>query len=472
MDALDTEAKIAQNFKVNKKAFGQVNIKKIFIDYGPLFCILIGFLLTSLSVGPYNNGDTIKEYDAVSGILHKGLPIIAGGYVMDEPPVGFYIQAFFFKFFGASFDNGLLVILLFGIGCIALVYAIGTAAYNKTTGFFASLLFAFTPWHLILSRSFLIDVPCLFFSLLSLFVGLLAFRRQSIRLLITSGIVFAVAFSTKLYAVFILIPLLALFLKSKTHTFKEALTWVVAFSIPVVVSTLLWYQTITDVGLSAIYSHTDLTSLNPAVAAPTPFFATNFLINYGIGWLFLDAFALSFLVSLWQRRRFRKYFTIDVIFIATIFCILLVNTLLGAVLDLKAPFLNAIKYDYQALPFFSLIAAALISKSLSLYNMSKTKEKVAKVSIAAVSLLGIALVASALFYNMSYIHLFSTWDYLIFRVAPNVNEGYSLFNPNPIAVTSLAMGLQFLGFTFATLGILLISKDKLKLTLKRIRAAI
>jgi len=290
--------------------------------------------------------------------------------------------------------------------------------------------------------------------------------------LIISGIVFAVAFSTKLYAVFILIPLLALFLKSKTHTFKEALTWVVAFSIPVVVSTLLWYQTITGVGLSAIYAHTDLTSLNPAVVPPTPFFATNFLISYGLGWLFLDAVALSFLVSLWQRRRFRKYLTIDVIFLATIFSILLVNTLLGAVLDLKAPFLNAIKYDYQALPFFSLLAASLISKSLSLYNMSKTKEKVAKVSLAAMALLCIALVASALFYNMSYIHLFSTWDYLIFRVAPNVNEGYSLFNPNPIGVNSLAMGLQFLGFTLATLGILWVSKDKLKLTLKRIRAAI
>ncbi len=295
MDALDTEAKIAQKFKSNKRAFGQVNLKKILIDYGPLFCILIGFLLTSVSVGPYNNGDTIKEYDAVTGILNSGLPIIAGGYVMDEPPVGFYIHAFFFKFFGASFDNGLLVILLFGLGCIALVYAIGTAAYNKTTGFFAALLFAFTPWHLILSRSFLIDVPCLFFSLLSLFVGLLAFRRQSIRLLIISGIVFAVAFSTKLYAVFILIPLLALFLKSKPHTFKKALTWIVAFSIPVVVSTLLWYQTISGVGLSAIYAHTDLTSLNPAVAAPTPFFATNFLISYGLGWFFLDAAALSFL---------------------------------------------------------------------------------------------------------------------------------------------------------------------------------
>jgi hypothetical protein len=239
-----------------------------------------------------------------------------------------------------------------------------------------------------------------------------------------------------------------------------------------VVSTVLWYQTIAGVGLSAIYAHTDLTSLNPTVAAPTPFFATNFLISYGLGWFFLDAAALSFLVCLWQRHRFCKYLTIDVIFLATIFCILLVNTLLGAVLDLKAPYLNAIKYDYQALPFFSFLAASLISKSLSLYNMSKTKEKLAKLYLAVVAVIGIALVVSAVFYNMSYIHLFSTWDYLIFRVAPNVNEGYSLFNPNPIGINSLAMGLQYLGFTTATLGILWISKDKLKLTLKRIHTAI
>lgn len=123
-----------------------MNKKKLVVDYFPLFCLLIAFTLTSLSVGPYNNGDTVKEYDAVTGILKTGLPVIVGGYLMDEPPVGFYIQALFFYVAGATLENGLVVILLFGLGSVALVYLIGEILYSKTTGFFAALLFAFSPW--------------------------------------------------------------------------------------------------------------------------------------------------------------------------------------------------------------------------------------------------------------------------------------------------------------------------------------
>ena len=57
----------------------QVNLRDLLISYYPLLSILIGFLLVSLSVGPYSNGDTLKEYDAVTGILKSGLPVISGG---------------------------------------------------------------------------------------------------------------------------------------------------------------------------------------------------------------------------------------------------------------------------------------------------------------------------------------------------------------------------------------------------------
>ncbi len=436
-----------------------INLRKFLVSYYPLFSILIGFLLVSLSVGPYNNGDTIKEYDAVSGILKSGLPIISGGYLMDEPPVGFYIHAFVFKFFGASFNNGLLMVLLLSLGCIALIYAIGTALYNKTTGFFAALLFAFTPWHLILSKSFLIDVPCLFFSLLSLLVGLLAFRKSSFRLLIASGILFATAFHTKLYAIFVLIPLLVFFFHYQPKNIKHIVTWCVAFSIPVIITTFLWYQTITGVGLPAIYIHPDLYSQNPNLVPPTPFFAINFLTSYGIGWFFVDAAIVSLLVVLWQRQNLREFLFLDTTCLLTVIIVVGVNTILGAALDLKAPYYNAIKYDYQALPFLSFLAASLVTKSVSLLKLSRFNKR--NVTLVAVALFGFILVAAAIFYNMRFAHMFSSWDFLIFRVAPAIDEGYSLFNPDPIGASSLMTGIQFLGFAIAISGILWIARDKL-----------
>ena len=445
--------------QASNQGLRQMNLRKFLVSYYPLLSIFIGFLLVSLSVGPYSNGDTLKEYDAVSGILKSGLPIINGGYLMDEPPVGFYIHALVFKLFGASVDNGLIIILLLSLGCIALIYAIGTDLYNKTTGFFATLLFAFTPWHLILSRSFLIDVPCLFFSLLSLFAGLLAFRKSSFWLLIVSGIAFAVAFNTKLYAVFVLIPLLAFFFHYQPKDIKHIVAWFVTFVIPVLVTTALWYEIITGIGLPAIYIHPDLYSQNPNIVAPNPLFAINFLTSYGVGWFFVDAIIVSLLVVLWQRRFFREYLFSDITCLAAVICVVGVNTILGAALDLKAPYYNAIKYDYQALPFLSFLAASLVTKSVSLLKLSRFSKR--KAILVAVALFGFILVAAAIFYNMRFAHMLSSWDFLIFRVAPTIDEGYSLFNPNPTGASGLMMGLQFLGFAIAISGILWISRDKL-----------
>ncbi len=245
-----------------KQQSWQGTLKQFLSEYYPLLSILIGFLLASLAVGPYHNGDTTWEYNAVSGVLQTGLPI-ANGYLMDQPPLGFYIQALLFKTFGMSINNGTFLVTLFGLGCVALVYGIGRLTYNRTTGFFAAILFAFSPWHLIMSRTFLIDAQCLFFSLLSLFVALLAVRRNSFKLLVISGLVFAAAFNTKLYAVFTLIPLLAFFFYYQPRNLKHTIKWLATFAAPVLITAFLWYQIIIGNGLSSIFFHTDLTTQNP-----------------------------------------------------------------------------------------------------------------------------------------------------------------------------------------------------------------
>jgi 4-amino-4-deoxy-L-arabinose transferase-like glycosyltransferase len=452
-----------------KQTFDKISLKKNIAENYSFISILFGYMLVALSLGPYHNGDTAWEYDAVLGVMKYGLPYANGLYLMDQPPLGFYIQAAFFKGFGLSINNGTFLVTLFGLGCVTLVYAIGKTMYNKTTGFFAASLFAFSPWHLLLSRTFLIDVPCLFFSLLSLFVGIIVVRKNSFKLFFVSGLIFAAAFATKLYAVYILIPLLAFLFYYRPRNMKRKVSWLVAFSLPVILISYFWYQTITGIGMASIFFHPDFMVHEASSVVPSYFFAGNFIVSYGLGWFFVDAAILSIIICFAQRRLFQKFITFDILCLVVIVCVLSVNTFLGATLDLKSPYLNAIKYDYQSLPFLSFLAASLITKSTSLFNINKAKKKLNKIVYFFVASAGFILVAATISYSMSYVHLFTTWNYFLFRVEPNLNLGYSLFNDSPISVNSILMSAQYLGYAFFLSGMIWVSRHKIGSLLRIVR---
>jgi 4-amino-4-deoxy-L-arabinose transferase-like glycosyltransferase len=444
----------------DKYRFDKASIKKVLSENYPLLSVLVGFMLVSLSIGPFQNGDTAWEYEAVLKVTKSGLPY-AYGQLINQPPLGFYTQAVFAQFFGLSINNGTFLVTLFGLGCVILLYGIGRILYNKTTGFFAALLFAFSPWHLIMSRAFLIDAQCLFFSLLSVFVGILAIRRGSFKLFFVSGIIFAVAFNTKLYAIFTLIPLLLFFIYQQSIKPKRLVSWSALFFIPVLLSSYLWYQTITGVGLASIFSHADLSVQSTDTAVPSYFFVSNLLTNYTLGWFLVDAAILSVLICLAQRRMFQKFLVSDIISLVAIICVITVNVYLGVTLNLKSPYLNAVKFDYQILPFFSLLAASLVTKSISLLNIAKLKRKTLKIAVSTVALAGLALVAAGLLYNMNFDHLISSADFMIFKVEPNVNLGYSLFNYAPIKENSLLMYAQYLGLAVALSEVVWVSHRRL-----------
>ena len=442
-------------------------IRKLVSENYPLLSILIGVVLVSFSIGPYQNGDTQWEYEAATGVIKWGMPYVKTfGNIMNQPPLGFYTEALFFKVFGSSIDTGVALVTLFGLGCIVLVYKIGKDLYGKPTGLFAAVLFALTPWELILSRSFLIDVQCLFFSLLCLFVGILAIRKDSVKLFMVSGAFFAAALLTKLFAAFILIPLLLFYVYYRPKNPRRILSQLVAFSLPALLFSFLWYQVISGQGLLYIFHHNDFTDLNINGVVPSYFFVVNFVVNYGLGWFFIDAAILSLFICLMQRSLFHKLLVFDLICLATIISVVSVNTFLGVVLNLKSPYLNAIKFDYQSLPFFSLLAASLAGKSVSLFKSAKSRRKLSKLPFFLAALAGLVLLVASILFNMYFAHAFSTWDYLLFRVERNVNVGYSLFNPSPIGKCSFLMSLQYLGFAFVLSGLVWASRHKLSFLLR------
>ena len=451
--------------------FDKGDIRKLLSENYPLLSILIGIALFSVTLGPFQNGDTQWEYEAVSGVLKWGMPYVDNfGNFMNQPPLGFYFEALFFKFFNLSSDTDVTLVTLFGLGCTVLVYKIGKILYGKLTGLLAAVLFAFTPWTLVLSRSLLIDMQCLFFSLLCLFVGISAIRKDSFKLFVVSGTLFAAALLTKLFAVFTLIPLLMFYVYYRPKNLRHAFRWLGGFFLPVLLFSFLWYQVISGQGALSVFHHEDFTHFNASGFVPSYSFVATFLLNYGLGWFFMAAAVLSLLVCFSRRKLFSKILVFDLICLATIVSIVSINTFLGVGLNLKSPYNNAIKYNYQSLPFFSLLAASLPSKCLSLFHSAKSKTKLIKLTLFSVTLVGLVLLGAAMFVNMYYAHQFSTWPYLLFRVEMGKNLGYSLFNSTPIDRYSVEVGVQHLGFAFMISGILWASRHKLDRLLKLVAA--
>jgi 4-amino-4-deoxy-L-arabinose transferase-like glycosyltransferase len=417
----------------------------------PLIAILIGAALVSVSLGPFHNVDTQLEFDAASGVIRWGLPHTIYGDLINQPPIGFYTEALFLKIFGATYSTGVAMITLIGLGCTMLLYQTGKTLYGKPTATLAAALFALTPWHLALSRSFLIDTQCLFLSLLCLLVGVYAIRKDSLKLFLISGTLFAAALLTKFFAVFILIPLALFYFRHRRLNLSRTRV-VAAYFAPALLLIILWYQLISGLNLLAVVGIEDFRHFNPTEAAPSVFFLINYLLD-GLGVLFLIAAALSLTVTFADRRLFAKFLPFDIMCLTTILVVGGINTFLVAGLNFSAPYINPIKYDYQFLPFFSLLAASLAGKCVLLYNSMKAKKKLIKL-LFSVALVGMALLAASMLLNMNWVTQYSTWDHWLFKVDRTQNVGYALINSTPIGENSFLISVQHLGFAFTLSGLL------------------
>lgn len=451
--------------------FGKINVRKILIENYPLLAILIGVALISISVGPFQTLDTQLEFYTTKSILINGWPYLPStGQIINEPPLGFYTAALFFKAFGFTVENGTYLITLFGLGCTFMVYKIGKELYGKTSGLFAAAFFGLAPWELVLSRAFLIDTQCLFLSLVCLFFGISAIRKDSEKLALVSGILFAAAILTKLYAAFMLVPLLILYIHHRPRKPRQILSQLAAFSLPALYASFLWYQLILKEDLVAyLFHHNDFRDVNFPNVVPSYSFIPNFLVNYGIGLLFLSAAVFSLIIGLLFRKHFpKKLLVFDFVCLVTVLTILGVNMYLGVNLNLKAPYSSAVKFSYQSLPFFSLIAASLAGKSVLLFNWAKHNVKLKRLLMVSVGVVGLLLLVTPLLVNMNSAHQLSMTSFLFFQAQPSQNVGYS-FDVSPTSQNSLLMAAQYVGFAFVLSGLLWASRRFLFDLFKHVR---
>jgi hypothetical protein len=444
------------------------NIKDLLSRYYPLCAILIGFILISFAMGPYQTLDTELEFNTTKGVLRWGYPYLdrygepytnSYGDLFNMPPLGFYTQALFFKAFQPTVENGVALVTLFGLACIVLIYLIGKILYNQSTGVFAAAFFATAPWQLILSRAFLIDTQSLFLSLVCLYFGILAIRKDSLKLTVTSGFFFAAAFLTKQFAVFVLIPLLLLYIYHRPKNPKQILSQLGAFSVPAIFLNLLWYQVIMGKELFYLVKHNDIRDLNFSNVVPSYAFLNNFLIDYGLGVFFVVSVIISFTVGLLFWKQISKHIVVsDLVCLVTIVFILGLVWYLGVIVNLKAPYTSAVKYAYQSLPYFSLAAASLAIKSSSLIKSAKRSVAVKKALFLAIGILGICLLVLPLIANVVTARQLATAAYLIFRVQANQDIGYSFYVINPVSQGNPLLVVQFFGFITIFSGLIWVSR--------------
>ncbi len=445
-------------------------VKRLIAEHYTLIAILAGALLVSLSIGPFENPDTTWEYKATAGVLQWGIPYTeVFGSLMNQPPLGFYLQGLFLKVFGPSMNTGVVLVTLLGLCSALVLYKIGKELYGKTTGLFAAALFAFAPWQLVLSRAFLIDAPCLFFSLLCLYFGLLAVRRGSVKLSLISGVFFAAALLTKLFAVFVLIPLALFFIYYGYKKPRRMLLQLLVFCLPVLFFNFLWYQVVLNRGVFYAFGHSDFSDPNAAGVVPTPFFVGTFLVDDALGWLFLVAVAFSLLATVGRKRLFKEAAQFDWICLATIIIIVATDVVLGAVFNLKVPYTSAIKYTYQAMPFFCLLAASLAYKSTLLLREAKVTVSKSSFSIL-LSGVAVLLITAVLVWDFAAAHQLSVNNFVLFQVKPPSLLGYSFDNFHSIGEGNALMYLQYLGFALTSSGLLWMVRQPLRVFAEKLKS--
>ena len=442
----------------NAQFSGELNassVKQFLATNLPLFAILFGFIVISVATGQFSNYDSQLEYSAALGVIEWGFPYLEFGHFINQPPLGFYIASLFLQVFGSSYTVAVTVTTLFGTGCIFLVYKLGKIVYGKQTGLLAAAIFAATPWHVLLSRSFLIDAQCLFFSLLYLLVGILAAKKNSTKLLLLSGTFFGVAFLTKAFAVFMLVPLVLFYYYFGPINFKRTIRGILFF-VPAVILVFVWYELISGQGFLYAFTHDDFYFILEG-AAPSYFFVVNYLLGM-VGGFFLVATAISLIIPFIRKKNLENILSVDLICLATIAAVAGVNMYLAIGKNLVCPYTNPIKYDYQLLPMLCLLAGSLITKAYKLGRLSKSKNKQDKLIVVGV-LLGLGFIAVSMIQNIQALNGYATQNEILVNVE---REIFYSFNNVTLNGTSNSLVFQLLGFGILALSLVWANKNKLK----------
>jgi 4-amino-4-deoxy-L-arabinose transferase-like glycosyltransferase len=262
--------------------------------------------------------------------------------MINQPPLGFYMDAPVFHIWGLSYLNGVSIVTAFGLGTVLALYALGTLLYGKWSGLMAAALFGLVPWHVYISRIFLIDNQSLFFSLLFLTLSIIAIKKNSEKLILTSGILFAVAFMTKLFAIFLLVPLLLIIFLHKDWNFKLTVRKALIFLAPSIILQAIWFGGFANQNFLGVYISSDFT--HPELVANPSLIFLPIIFVKSAGWLLFAAGLLALTLAAVYRKPIRKFLWLDAVCVGTIAAIVGLDLVFVLGFHLTVP-VSAFKYN-------------------------------------------------------------------------------------------------------------------------------
>lgn len=189
------------------------------VDF-PLVLILaagavLRLLYVTLPYGEAHHFRQIYNADIARAFAEESLNILYpmvnwGGparYVAAEFPLSQFIVALLYLASGEHEIYGRVVSILFSLGTVAAIYVLGRYWFGVAVGRGAALLLAISPSNVFFGRTFLSDVPMLFFSVVAVLAFAVYVDTQGRSAAILGGISLALAGMVKLPAVLVLAPI-------------------------------------------------------------------------------------------------------------------------------------------------------------------------------------------------------------------------------------------------------------------------
>ncbi len=404
--------------------------------------------LVMFSMGTYTNWDAQKEFEAAQSVVTTGFPYVAGGLMIDQAPFGFYMTAPTLLVLGTSYANAVAFVSTLGLGCVALIYVLGTLLYGKRTGLVASALFGIVPWQLFMSRIYLIDVQYLFLSLLFMVFGVWAVKANSQKLVAAAGVLFAFAFLTKLFAVFFLVPMLLwIVLKGKETGFKLGWRQILIFIVPSFILQAIWFGGFANQHFFGVYVASDLT--HPVqIAEPSLTFMGQIYVE-SAGWFLLASAIFSLALTAAYRGLFARHLRVDVICFGVVAAISALDLWLVFSSHLLVPYVSAFKYLYAVLPFLCILAGSIADKSALMVTSVGRKRTSVFLAGFGISLSIASILESAYFinhfipYTLVDFKVDYAGHYFPFNISTPINSSFQAYLTFAVALmlTSLALPL-------------------------------
>lgn len=285
----------------------------------------------------------------------------------DHPPLVFFIQHIFMRFFGESTFVFRLPSALFGVASVFLLFLIGRQLFSQEVGLFAAAILAVNVHHLFIARLGLQEAYVVFFLFLASYLFLRSLDNDTF--FIWTGAALGFGFLAK-YTAFILIPIFFThFFLFKRDAFSNKKFWLGALLVlllfsPVIVYNIKLYQAVGHFDFQ--FSH--VFGQNPDVWQIAPGKEIGTLTDRAKGFIpaLFDANSLLFLIAvvmgmiilifeLWKWRRanrttnfaMAKFMSHFFLLIALLFLIIFIIVFIGP----------SSRFLAMLTPFLALIAA-------------------------------------------------------------------------------------------------------------------